>query len=161
RATRGPAAPLLTRPRPPASADSINTAAPRWAAAIPARDPREHSGAAPHIALQRKLAIGAVDDPFEREADHVAHQVIPIGDPVAAPAEPSPPLLRRKGACEGPGHPCAACSADQDGVVQRKAPGAVPPSEAPPIVHEVLASPGRPLDGPTRAFMEPRLQRHL
>lgn len=29
-------------------------------------------------------------------------------------------------------------------------------SEAPPIVHEVLRSPGQPLDAATRAFMEPR-----
>ena len=29
-------------------------------------------------------------------------------------------------------------------------------SEVPPIVHEVLRSPGRPLDAATRAFMEPR-----
>ena len=28
--------------------------------------------------------------------------------------------------------------------------------EAPPIVHEVLRSPGQPLDAATRAFMEPR-----
>jgi len=30
------------------------------------------------------------------------------------------------------------------------------PAEAPPIVHEVLRSPGRPLDASARAFMEPR-----
>src|ERR1700724_405492 len=30
------------------------------------------------------------------------------------------------------------------------------PDAVPPIVHEVLRSPGRPLDAATRAFMEPR-----
>lgn len=30
------------------------------------------------------------------------------------------------------------------------------PSSVPPIVHEVLRSPGQPLDPATRAFMEPR-----
>src|SRR5205814_551698 len=29
-------------------------------------------------------------------------------------------------------------------------------SQVPPIVHEVLRSPGQPLDAATRAFMEPR-----
>src|ERR1044071_4615678 len=29
-------------------------------------------------------------------------------------------------------------------------------ADIPPIVHEVLASPGQPLDAATRAFMEPR-----
>lgn len=31
------------------------------------------------------------------------------------------------------------------------------PSAVPPVVHDVLRSPGRPLDAETRAFMEPRL----
>src|SRR5437867_3017583 len=30
------------------------------------------------------------------------------------------------------------------------------PSEVPPVVHEVLRSPGQPLDPATSAFMEPR-----
>lgn len=36
-----------------------------------------------------------------------------------------------------------------------------PPAVAPPSVHEVLASPGQPLDAPTRAFMEPRFGRYF
>ncbi len=35
------------------------------------------------------------------------------------------------------------------------------PSEVPPIVHEVLCSPGQPLDSTTRAFMEPRFGHDL
>ncbi|MGD8405173.1 MAG: DUF4157 domain-containing protein [Anaerolineales bacterium] len=42
------------------------------------------------------------------------------------------------------------------GLLQRAAVDSFPVSEVPPIVHEVLRSPGRPLDGKTRAFMEPR-----
>ncbi|MBN1203503.1 MAG: DUF4157 domain-containing protein [Myxococcaceae bacterium] len=48
-------------------------------------------------------------------------------------------LLQRAAA---PGHPSARGGARQ--------------GEAPPIVHEVLRSPGAPLDGETRSFMEPR-----
>ena len=67
-------------------------------------------------------------------------------------------LLQRKCACGGSlgvGEECAECrskrlalqrqSAEQDGL-----------STAPPIVHDVLRSPGQPLDPATRAFMEPR-----
>lgn len=39
---------------------------------------------------------------------------------------------------------------------QRKELSAIWTNEVPPIVHEVLASPGQPLDRDTRAFMEPR-----
>jgi hypothetical protein len=71
-----------------------------------------------------------------------------------------PGLLQRKCACGG--------KADSDGErkecrkqkLQRKANGFDHGTEnnlsAPPIVHEVLRSPGQPLDAETRAFMEPR-----
>ena len=40
--------------------------------------------------------------------------------------------------------------------VQRRATSQVEPAAVPPIVHEVLDSPGQPLDGEIRKFMEPR-----
>jgi hypothetical protein len=40
--------------------------------------------------------------------------------------------------------------------LQRRALHDTAPQTAPPIVHEVLRSPGRPLDAATRAYMEPR-----
>jgi hypothetical protein len=43
--------------------------------------------------------------------------------------------------------------------LQRRAAGQVGPTNVPPIVHEVLGSPGQPLDAATRAFMEPRFGR--
>lgn len=43
-----------------------------------------------------------------------------------------------------------------NGFLQRAAVNNSPTSEVPPIVHEVLNSPGQPLDAQTRAFMEPR-----
>jgi hypothetical protein len=63
-------------------------------------------------------------------------------------------LLQRKCACGGtPGvdGECAECRAKRLGS-QRQ----VNDQAMPPIVHEVLRSPGQPLDASTRAFMEPR-----
>jgi hypothetical protein len=42
------------------------------------------------------------------------------------------------------------------GLLQRRATDQAEPSTAPPIVHEVLRSPGQPLDPATRTFFEPR-----
>ena len=74
-------------------------------------------------------------------------------------------LLQRKCACGGtPGRSgeCEECRKKRaSGKLLR--PSAQPstldpqPAEVPPLVHEVLRSPGRPLDMVTRAFMEPRL----
>jgi hypothetical protein len=66
-------------------------------------------------------------------------------------------LLQRKCACGGaPGvaGPCEECSNNQL-TPQRRAADRVDAS-VPLIVHEVLRSPGLPLDPQTRAFMEPR-----
>ncbi len=41
-------------------------------------------------------------------------------------------------------------------MLQRRSTSETEPSEVPPIVHEVLRSPGQPLDPVTRAYMEPR-----
>ncbi|VVB52076.1 Uncharacterised protein [uncultured archaeon] len=41
-------------------------------------------------------------------------------------------------------------------ILQRSSINLAEPSEVPPIVHDVLRSPGQPLDTTTRAFMEPR-----
>jgi hypothetical protein len=40
----------------------------------------------------------------------------------------------------------------------RPGPDAAVPAVAPPLVHSVLASPGRPLEAPVRAEMEPRFR---
>ena len=45
---------------------------------------------------------------------------------------------------------------DDEPVLQRQASSAATVDTAPPVVHEVLQSPGQPLDAGTRAFMEPR-----
>ena len=74
-------------------------------------------------------------------------------------------LLQRKCACGGTPGPSGECEECRKKKLQRKVrdseaatqPSTLnsPPSEAPPIVHEVLRSSGQPLDAETRAFMEP------
>ncbi len=68
-------------------------------------------------------------------------------------------LLHRTCACgqhTGGGGECAECRKKREGTLQRAVVNAAPVSEVPPIVHDVLRSPGQPLDAATRAFMEPR-----
>ena len=99
--------------------------------------------------LQPKLTVNEPGDAYEREADRVADQVMRMPDPDLSIAS-APPRLSRK---------CAACEEEERAQkLQTKPAGPAEPgaSEAPPIVHEVLGSPGEPLDTATRAFMEPR-----
>lgn len=109
-------------------------------------------------------------DAFEQEADRVAEQVMRMPDPdaqaIAGPparhaAGPSRglPMLRRKCACGGGASGCASCKAEDDMKLQRKAVAPGGATTAPPVVHDVLRSPGRPLDAATRSYMEPRFGR--
>jgi hypothetical protein len=92
-------------------------------------------------ALQAKLRIGQSNDIYEQEADRIAEQVMRMTDPV----------LQRK---------CVKCDEDKERLLQAKeSPGKVLATQdqsMPPLVHQVLSSPGQPLDPGTRAFMEPR-----
>jgi hypothetical protein len=83
------------------------------------------------IPLQRKLTIGASDDPLEKEADRVADQVMSM------PANPSPtraPLQIQRFSGQTSGSAGAAH----------------------PSVERVLANPGRPLEPGLRQDMESR-----
>ena len=51
---------------------------------------------------------------------------------------------------------CDECRKKRLGMLQRASIDLTSVNEVPPIVHEVLRSPGQPLDAATRAFMEPR-----
>jgi hypothetical protein len=98
--------------------------------------------------IQPKLAVGAVDDPLEREADGIAEQVMRKPDPEFSSI-----------AALQPGHK-SAISAEQE--LRAKAderPGAAATEEAPSVVQEVLRSPGAPLSHATRSFMEPKFGR--
>jgi Domain of unknown function (DUF4157) len=67
-------------------------------------------------------------------------------------------ILQRKCACGGSGSShgeCEECK-KKEMSLQRLSTGHAEPFAIPPIVHDVLRSPGQPLDGATRAFFEPR-----
>ena len=109
--------------------------------------PNQQPSSAP-LRPQPKLAIGAVDDPLEHEADRIADQMMRMPDPDLSIA-PAPVKLSRK---------CTACEEEGKKKLQMKPDGLPGPAarEAPPIVHDVLRGPGQPLDAATRAFFEPR-----
>ena len=76
---------------------------------------------------------------------------------VSASAPPS--LVRRKCACGGKPGPHGECDECRENRLKRHPDGAAgrEPAAVPPIVGEVLSSPGRSLDPAGRAFMESRL----
>ena len=68
-------------------------------------------------------------------------------------------LLQRACACDkhgAAGGECTGCRRKREAALQRASISAQPAEVVPPIVHQVLDSPGRPLDAATRDFMEPR-----
>lgn len=93
-------------------------------------------GSCPDCQGKAELPIGSAEDSYEREADQTAARVMRKG------------VLQRK---------CAHCEDEEEQArrMQRQETGAGPAS-APPIVHDVLNSPGRPLDEGVRSFLEPR-----
>jgi len=80
-----------------------------------------------HGALQRKLTVGSVDDPLEREADRTAAAV--VGGGHAGAVQAAPPQISR-------------ASTSNAGV------------DVPQSVHRVIGTSGEPIDAATRGFME-------
>jgi hypothetical protein len=64
-------------------------------------------------------------------------------------------LLQRKCACGGSPGASGECAECQKEKLQRKAGSAARTPAVPPLVHEVLRSPGQPLGNEVRAFLEP------
>ncbi|MGB8900067.1 MAG: DUF4157 domain-containing protein, partial [Methylocella sp.] len=112
---------------------------------IPVNAPSKTPPAPPPLPLQRKLAVGSVDDPLEHEADRIADQVMRMPAPEVA-TTPAPPQVSRK---------CDKCE-EEDKLQEKEAGPQAAVREAPASVHEVLRSPGQPLDATTRAYFEPR-----
>ncbi len=116
--------------KPPAAAQ-------RMASKKPPAASRSVPGGSNQAAMRQPLTIGPANDAFERQADEVADKVVGMSatdPPVAGPPIGAPPAVQAKS--DGTG-----------------------PAAAPPIVHAVLGSPGRPLDGAMRAYFEPRFGR--
>jgi hypothetical protein len=81
-----------------------------------------------------------------------------VAPQVSSPAPARAGLLQRRcdcGAAPGKGGKCEECR-DKELGLQRRAAVPAGPGLAPPIVQEVLRSPGQPLDPASRAFLEPR-----
>jgi hypothetical protein len=102
------------------------------------------------LAIQRKLTISKPGDEYEHEADRVADQVMRMPDS----------QMQRACACGGG---CPKCQTEQPDLEHERLQAKhVQPNETgqiatPPIVREVLRSPGQPLEPTTRDFMEQRL----
>jgi hypothetical protein len=100
--------------------------------------------------VQRKVAVGSVNDPLEAEADRAADQVMHTGTPTLSVNTPAPELRRR----------CAACEEENaELTLSRKAAGGAPGSArcaAPAVALEAVRSPGAPLEPGVRGFMESR-----
>lgn len=110
------------------------------------------------------LRIGAPSGVFEQEADRVADEIV-SGRPRSGWSLSQVSFgqsVQRKCACGGSGGAdgeCEECKEKKEKTLQRKATGPSPTGMAPPIVHDVLKSPGQPLDRSTRDFFEPRFGR--
>lgn len=89
------------------------------------------------LPLQTKLAISQPGDTYEREADHIADKIIRM------PASQVDRKLRDN-----------AGSASKP-LLQRHGTSPTSRTDVPPVVQEVLNSPGQPLDNATRTYMEP------
>jgi hypothetical protein len=122
------------------------------------------SAPAANMQVSRKCAAcEAKEREGLQEKSAVAPTLTPHGAPDAAPAPRPRPLDQTNGTCVT----CGKGADTEQGKVQRM-PSAPRVSRlnlstggwgmaAPPSVHKVLSSPGRPLDSATRGFMEPRI----
>lgn len=95
--------------------------------------------------IQPKLKIGQPNDKYEQEADRIADQIIRM---------PAFSMQRQ-----------ITPEDEEEELIQRKVTFSPTPlnsglssTEAPPVVHNVLHSPGQPLDPETRTFMESRFR---
>jgi hypothetical protein len=106
--------------------------------------------------IQRKLSIGATNDPLEAEADEVADRVMRMPDPGLTDPGLAARMETHSGASVGVAQrKCGAC--EEEDKLHRKSDGAATGAiTAPPIVHDVLTGSGQPLDPAARAFFEPR-----
>jgi hypothetical protein len=114
---------------------------------------------APSKPASSSLRIREANDSFEREADRAASEVmagsrvkrewslsgISMGTP-----------LQRKCACGGGSSERECKECQEKGRLQRRSDTSATVSAVPSEVHQVLRSPGRPLDAATRSFFEPR-----
>lgn len=114
--------------------------------------------------LQAKLTVNQPGDVYEQEADRVADAVMRMSVSGAS----GPPWQPNRGSagvqrcsCGGSGGETGQCQEckenEKEMSLHRVESSSSQIDTAPPIVSEVISSPGQPLDASTRAFMEPRM----
>jgi hypothetical protein len=101
--------------------------------------------------IQRKLEVGAANDPLEAAADLTAKRILRMPAATSGSASISGGTARGG---DNPGTETGTPSQVKDG-------GETAGGEAPRSVYEVLGERGRPLDASSRAFFEPRFGRDL
>ncbi len=140
--------------------------------------------------IQPKLAISQPDDSYEREADKVADRIMRMPEPSISSVAISPAYVRQQRAvsplerdadqvadrvmrshggapisspcsCSEGEEMCEECKQKQQVAIARKAESTPDVKEVSSTVHEVVRSPGQPLDSATRSFFEPRFGRDL
>ena len=91
---------------------------------------------------------------FPMSKEHTTRSKNPVK---TGKSRPGPRILQRKCACGASADHGGECEDCKKKSLQRRAAGAAGPQTAPPVVHEVLRSPGQPLDPATRGFFEQRM----
>lgn len=104
-------------------------------------------------AIRPKLAVGAPNDPLEREADAVAEESMRMPDRQAM----APRSANSLGRADWAQRKRVACTEDES--LRRKELGTA--TAEPTTAMAALGSPGRALESATREFFEPRLGREL
>ena len=103
------------------------------------------------VGLQAKLAVSQPDDPYEREADRVAENVMRMAVPQAAS-----PLSFSRHSSGRAQRKCASCEEEEEKVQRKEQSVSTEPTVSSSVVDRALNSPSRPLDETTLNFMEPR-----
>jgi hypothetical protein len=116
-------------------------------------------------AVQPKRTINEPGAHYEQEADLVADALMRLPTPQLVQGNAASTLassasmrtgLQRNCACGGTPGPDGECVACRNKRLQRRSDDRLARSAVPTIVHEVLRSPGQPLDPATRSYVEPR-----
>jgi hypothetical protein len=148
---------LAAKSHSPPSRSSALAVKPKGAVQPPAENPSNSVWERLAWGIQTKLTVGAPDDPYEREADQVADHVMRMtGDQVKVSRAPLS-VRRACPACRSAGGVCPGCEEE----LRRQREGCTdhPTPTVPPIAHEVLRSPGEPLDAGARSFFGSRFGR--
>ena len=104
------------------------------------------------VHVQPKLLVNTPGDPYEREADLVADQMMRMPTPQVESTIVEGRLKRK---ASQPGQ-------EQEPLrTKRVQPNSDRETVAPPVVHDVLRSPGQPLASAAREFFEPRFGHNL